>query len=99
MTRVASMLVRNAAAALFAVAMPCAAMAAEDALHLPVPATTIYPGDTIRDEGSVSPFMVRNSVAIVDGGCLQPMTGRGGDAVIPDDADDTGPSTVSAGAR
>lgn len=47
-------------------------------------------GDTIRDEGSVSPFMVRNSVAIVDGGCLQPMTGRGGDAVIPDDADDTG---------
>lgn len=50
MTRVASMLVRNAAAALFAVAMPCAAMAAEEALHLPVPATTIYPGDTIRDE-------------------------------------------------
>ncbi len=47
-------------------------------------------GDTIRDRATVSPFMVRNSVAIADGGCLQPVAGRGGDAVIPDDPDDTG---------
>lgn len=47
-------------------------------------------GDTIRDPVTVTPFMVRNSVAVADGGCLQPMEGPDGDAAVPDDADGTG---------
>lgn len=47
-------------------------------------------GDTIRDVSTVSPFMVRNSVLIVDHGCLNPMTREDGAAVIPDDPDNTG---------
>lgn len=47
-------------------------------------------GDTIRDAVTVSPFMVRNSVLIADDGCIQPMRGPGGAAVIPDDEDETG---------
>lgn len=47
-------------------------------------------GDTIRDPVTISPFMVRNSVLIADDGCVQPMKGPDGDAVIPDDEDNTG---------
>ena len=47
-------------------------------------------GDTIRDPARVTPFMVRNSVLIADDGCVQPMRSLGGEAVIPDDEDNTG---------
>lgn len=47
-------------------------------------------GDTIRDPVTVSPFMVRNSVLVVDAGCLTPMEGPEGEAAIPDDSDNTG---------
>lgn len=55
-------------------------------------------GDTIRDPTTVSPFMVRNSVLVLDRGCLRPMEGQDGDAVIPDDPDNTGywPMSVRA---
>ena len=47
-------------------------------------------GDTIRESGRISPFMVRNSVLVADHGCVQPMDGPGGMAVIPDADDGTG---------
>ncbi|WP_338748563.1 DUF4185 domain-containing protein [Janibacter alittae] len=47
-------------------------------------------GDTVRDPTTVSPFMVRNSALVLDRGCLRPMDGQDGDAVIPDDSDNTG---------
>lgn len=47
-------------------------------------------GDTIRDSETISPFMVRNSVLVADEGCVQPMVGPSGTAVIPDDDDGTG---------
>ncbi|NYF98856.1 hypothetical protein [Janibacter cremeus] len=50
----------------------------------------LFYGDTIRDPTTVSPFMVRNSVLVLDHGCLRPMDGQDGEAVIPDDPDDTG---------
>lgn len=47
-------------------------------------------GDTIRDPVTISPFMVRNSVLVANGGCVQPMLADDGAAVIPDDPDNTG---------
>lgn len=47
-------------------------------------------GDTIRDPATVSPFMVRNSALVLDEGCLRPVDGRDGEALIPDDPDNTG---------
>ena len=46
-------------------------------------------GDTVRDS-TISPFMVRNSALVADDGCVQPMEGPSGTAVIPDDDDGTG---------
>ncbi|MGO1165754.1 MAG: DUF4185 domain-containing protein [Janibacter sp.] len=47
-------------------------------------------GDTIRDPVTVSPFMVRNSVLVANEGCVTPVRGPGGAAVIPDEEDNTG---------
>lgn len=41
-------------------------------------------GDTIRDREKVSPFMVRNAVAVVDKGCIQVMETPHDGAAIPD---------------
>ena len=42
-------------------------------------------GDTIRDTDVVTPFMVRNSVLIANGGCVKPMATDDDGPVIPGD--------------
>ena len=55
-------------------------------------------GDTIRDTDVVSPFMVRNSVLVANGGCLRAMRAGDDGAVIPDEGD-TGYWPMSLRAR
>lgn len=43
-------------------------------------------GDTIRDTDVVSPFMVRNSMLVMDGGCIEVVAPDNDGSVIPDDA-------------
>jgi flagella basal body P-ring formation protein FlgA len=48
--RVTDIAIRSIAAFALVAAAMCGGASAEDAVHFPVPATVIYPGDTIKDE-------------------------------------------------
>ena len=48
--RATDIVIRSIAAATLVASVMCGGASAEEALHFPVPATAIYPGDVIKDE-------------------------------------------------